>query len=554
MRLGVAHFALAIAAFGLFSATTATPATADTSSEIRALKARLLKLEAAEAEAKREAKAKAAAAAQHASAAPAGHGAVAAGAPPAPQHWYERLSLRGYTQMRYNDILSGGPFYNDISTPGDKSVGPRQNFFIRRARMILSGDVSDHLYLYFQNDFASAPSGTFSNSPTFNPPGNFAAQQVYYYYNQPFGLFAYPGWNQQGNYSSAPGNFGQIRDLYADIYFDKDKEFRVRAGQSKIPYGFENMQSSQNRLALDRADAINSCCKDERDLGLFFYYTPKEMRHLFRDLVKNNLKGTGDYGMVGFGVYNGQGANRIELNKNTHLVARFTYPYVFENGQIVEASVQGYTGKFVPYTTGIRPSLGMGTNWAGFIPSGSPLADIGSGFTPYVDGSGWNNLGNYNLSSWGARNGWGPVVANGGTGIQDSRVAVTGVIYPQPFGIRAEWNWGVGPQLNETQTAITKRTLNGGYVEATYKYEDKEFGTGTWFPFVKWQYYNGGAKFENNAPLMRVNEWDVGVEYQPLPELEFTAIYSHMDRTNVQAAPYRQFQADLMRMQLQWNY
>ncbi len=110
------------------------------------------------------------------------------------------------------------------------------------------------------------------------------------------------------------------------------------------------MQSSQNRLALDRADAINTCCKDERDIGLFFYYTPKEMRHLFRDLVKNNLKGSGDYGMVAFGVYNGQGANRIELNKGTHLVARFTYPYVFENGQVVEASVQGYTGRFVPYT------------------------------------------------------------------------------------------------------------------------------------------------------------------------------------------------------------
>jgi len=52
----------------------------------------------------------------------------------------------------------------------------------------------------------------------------------------------------------------------------------------------------------------------------------------------------------------------------------------------------------------------------------------------------------------------------------------------------------------------------------------------------------------------RVNEWDVGVEYQPLPEVEFTAIYSRMDRTNTVAAPYRQFQADLLRMQLQWNY
>lgn len=544
MKLGVGQYALAIAAFGLYAMAEPAPAQADTASEIRALKARLSKLEADEAQAKKEAKA----AAQHASA---GH-AAPAGSPPPPQHWYERLSLRGYTQMRYNDILNGGPFYNDISHVGDKSVGPRQNFFIRRARIILSGDVSEHLYLYFQNDFASSPPNAFSNTASFNAPANFAAQQVYYYYN-PGVLFPYPGYNQVGNYSSASGNFGQIRDLYADIYFDKDKEFRVRAGQSKIPFAFENLQSSQNRLALDRADGVNSCCKDERDLGLFFYYTPKHLRPIFRDLVKNNLKGSGDYGMFAFGVYNGQGANRIELNKGTHLVARFTYPYVFENGQIVEASVAGYTGRFVPYTTGIRPSLGGGTNWAGFIPLNIPYSAIGSGFTPYVAGSGWNNLGNYNLAQYGATNGWGPVVANG-NGVQDSRVVVNGVIYPQPFGLRAEWNWGVGPRLNGTQTAIEVRRLTGGYVEASYKYEDKEFGTGTYFPFVKWQYYNGGSKFDNNAPMMRINEWDVGVEYQPLPELEFTATYSKLDRTNTQAAPYRQFQANLVRMQLQWNY
>lgn len=109
-----------------------------------------------------------------------------------------------------------------------------------------------------------------------------------------------------GTYSNATGHFTQLRDAYADIYFDHDKEFRVRAGQSKVPYGFTNMQSSQNRLTLDRPDALNTATRDERDLGLYFYYTPKEMRHLFRDLVKNNLKGSGDYGMFAFGVYNGK--------------------------------------------------------------------------------------------------------------------------------------------------------------------------------------------------------------------------------------------------------
>lgn len=544
----------------------ASIAYADTASEISALKARLKQLETKVAQ---EHKAK------QKDPKGTGQGLVGTGTSgnyqqvadhptTLPQHWYDRLSIRGYTQMRYNDILSGGPFWNDISSPADRSVGPRQNFLIRRARLILSGDVSDRLYLYFQSDFASHPSGSFSNVPTFNSPANSAALAQYYYYNPLLTtVWGYPTYNQAGNYSSAAGNFAQLRDLYADIYLDKDKEFRFRVGQSKVPYGFENMQSSQNRLALDRADAINSALKDERDLGVFLYYTPKNLRPVFRDLVKNNLKGSGDYGMFGLGVYNGQGPNRIELNKGTHVVARLTYPYTFANGQVVEASIQGYTGRFMPYTTGIRPSLGMATNWAGYIPGTSDyswLKNIGSGFTPVVQSPGWNNMGNYQLYGWGNTSansstyGMYPIAANGGNGIQDSRVAVTGVIYPQPFGLKAEWNWGVGPQLNETQTAITKRTLNGGYVEASYKYEDKKYGTGTWFPFVKYQYYKGGMKFENNAPLARVNEWDFGVEWQPLPEVELTAVYSKMDRTNVLAAPYRQFQSNMMRFQLQWNY
>lgn len=475
------------------------------------------------------------------------------------QQWYNRLSIRGYTQMRYNDILSGGPNYNDISTYNDKSVSSRaNNFFIRRARVILSGDVSDHLYIYTQFDLASAPSGTFTNAPTAG-----LNQYTYYAYNP--GMIGFGGTsgaynsNQVGSYARNAGNFAQIRDLYADIYFDKEKEFRARPGISKIPYGYENMQSSQNRLALDRADALNSATPDERDLGIFFYYTPKEMRHLFRDLVKNNLKGTGDYGMLAFGVYNGQGVNQIELNKGTHLVARATYPYVFENGQVVEASIQGYTGRVMPYTSAITPSLGMGTNWAGLLPGGA-LNSTNNAVVPYVNGPGYNGLGNWNWQFWGKGRNGNPYsstayFANGANGgIQESRVALTGVIYPQPFGIRSEWNWGVGPQLNETQNAITQRRLNGGYVEVTYKYEDKDYGLGTVFPFVKYEYYKGGLKQATNAPLDRENDWIAGIEYQPLPEVELTAQYQHMNRTNTGAAPYRQFQADLLRGQLQWNY
>lgn len=376
------------------------------------------------------------------------------------EHWYERLSLRGYTQARINSFVGGDRELYRL--PGDRSVGKDQNFLLRRVRLILSGDVSDNLFLYIQPDFASTPGG------------------------------------------ATTGNFGQLRDAYADIFLDKNKEFRIRAGQSKIPYSFENMQSSQNRLALDRNDALNTCCRDERDVGAFFYYTPEHLRPVFRDLVKNNLKGSGDYGMFALGVYNGQGANRVELNNELHVVSRFTYPYTFANGQIVEAGVQGIVGRFVP-TTG---SIG--------------------GVTPALVGS--------------------------RKGYRDERVGVHAVLYPQPFGLQAEYNWGRGPQLDQPQTSIETRSLEGGYVQASYKYEDRLFKTGIYFPFIKYQYFRGASKFETNAPINRVDDYEAGVEWQIRPELELTTTYSRLHRTNLFTAPFSQFRADIIRTQLQFNY
>jgi hypothetical protein len=577
MRSQIGYGALAIAAFGLLA--SAAPAKASTADDIAALKKRLQQLEAQVANQKASAKTTPARpydpkgtgqgliGTGTSGSAPGGVGVArgnyAGGSAPDPsaslQGWYNRLSLRGYTQMRYNDIMSGGPNYNDISTYNDRFVGRNQNFGIRRARIILSGDVSDHLYLYAQFDLASQPTGTFGNTPTFNAYTNAQQAAIFAYYNPGVVGNAALGFsNQVGNYTRATGNFAQIRDLYADIYIDKDKEFRVRPGYSKVPFGFTNLQSSQNRLTLDRPDALNTALPDERDLGIFFYYTPKEMRGLFRDLVKNNLKGSGDYGMVGVGIYNGQALNLAELNKDVHVVGRFTYPYVFENGQVVEASIQGYTGRYVPYTSAIRPTFGMATNQAGWQPGGNSAQatfyrNLGT-MTPFVNGPGYNNLGNYNWPNpYTSATGWAPYLANGGQGIQDSRVAGSLIIYPQPFGLQGEWNYGVGPQLDGSQTAITARTLSGGYILANYKYEDQEYGLGTFFPFVQYESYMGGTKFVN-SPVDRVNDWHAGLEWQPLPEVEITAEYQHMNRTNTGAAPYRQFQADLLRAQLQWNY
>jgi hypothetical protein len=180
------------------------------------------------------------------------------------------VNIRGYLQVRNTTMLGGDEginLWSDRSVGDDRSNGDQdKNFLIRRARVILFGDIGERLYYYIQPDFASTPAG---------------AGQV-------------------------SGNFAQLRDAYGDLKLTKDNVHRIRVGQSKVPYGFENLQSSQNRLALDRADALNSAVKDERDLGAFYYYTPLETQALFKEISKLGLKHSGDYGQFGFGFHNGQ--------------------------------------------------------------------------------------------------------------------------------------------------------------------------------------------------------------------------------------------------------
>jgi hypothetical protein len=86
---------------------------------------------------------------------------------------------------------------------------------------------------------------------------------------------------------------------------------------------------------------------NERDFGLMYFWATTVARQRFRILTDSGLKGTGDYGIVGFGVYNGQTANRPEANNSLHAAARVSYPFRLGNGQFVEVGVSGYHGRFV---------------------------------------------------------------------------------------------------------------------------------------------------------------------------------------------------------------
>jgi len=377
--------------------------------------------------------------------------------------WYNKISIRGYVQVRYNGLLSTNDKVSceqcDKSW-GTTSTAPdaksNNGLFIRRARVVFSGQVHPNVYVYIQPDFASSP-------------------------------------------SSGVNHFAQLRDAYADISFDKKKEFRIRLGQSKVPFGFENLQSSQNRLTLDRNDGLNSAIANERDLGAFFYWAPAEIRERFAMLVKDGYKGSGDYGVFAFGAYNGQTANKSEANRNLHVVTRITYPFVIGN-QIIEPGLQAYTGKWA-----FTNELSTGVT------------------TPDKQ---------YTL---------------------DQRVGATFVLYPKPFGIQTEYNIGKGPRYDKVTNTVDVSSLEGGYVTLNYKWDLPKHQY--LYPFAKFQYYDGGKKFEKDARSYVVRDYELGLEWQPIKAFELVAEWVISDRTFEDSAlPINRQQGNLLRLQAQFNF
>jgi outer membrane cobalamin receptor len=126
------------------------------------------------------------------------------------------------------------------------------------------------------------------------------------------------------------------------------------------------------------------------------------------------------------------------------------------------------------------------------------------------------------------------------------------------LGFQAEWNVGRGPGLNDAQTEVIDRSLTGGYAMVLYRHETPCYGT--FFPFARYVHYKGGYKPERNAPFSRIDEWEVGLEWQFNPQMELTCMYTFTDRTNTTAIgtageeSYRQFVGQLLRLQFQVNY
>lgn len=366
-------------------------------------------------------------------------------------NWADKVSIRGYMQTRYNRLLETNAQLKCEQC--DKSWGDGGGFFVRRMRIIFYGQISDQVYFYIQPDFASSAGTT--------------------------------------------GHIAQLRDAYLDLGIDKKNEFRFRIGQSKVPFGFENMQSSQNRLPLDRNDALNSAVSNERDLGIYFYWAPEKVRKLYSSLVKDGLKGSGDYGVFAFGAYNGQTANQVERNDRPHLVSRISYPIELGK-QIIEPGIQAYSGKFVLLSTSSK------------VKKVSNLEYL------------------------------------------DQRAAASFILYPKPFGIQAEYNVGKGPEFNKATDSIETRSLKGGYVTLSYFIQMKKQII---IPFVRGQFYEGGKKHELDARSYNVKELELGLEWQPWKTFELVVMYTFSERRFEDYTLKNNFQkGQLLRIQAQFNF
>ncbi|WP_233254015.1 porin [Hymenobacter sedentarius] len=203
--------------------------------------------------------------------------------------------------------------------------------------------------------------------------------------------------------------------------------------------------------------------------------------------------------MVGFGVFNGQTANRPELNNQQHVVARVTYPVALGK-HIIEPGLQAYSGNYV-----------------------MPSDLLSAGVKTSADRS-----------------------------YRDQRVAATVVLYPQPFGVQAEYNIGRGPEFNPHTNTIETKSLTGGYVLLNYRLR---YGHQQLYPFLRAQYYDGGKKHERDARSYTVREAELGLEWQPMSSFELVTMYTLSSRRYEDfQKPDNKQRGGLLRLQAQINF
>lgn len=380
--------------------------------------------------------------------------------------WFERINVNGYSQLRYTMKSN-----SKLDNPQGESFsqGREQDFFLRRIRLVFEGQVSDRIAFFMQ--FANEGDG-------------FATKN------------------------------NEMVDMYGDYYITKDKIHRFRFGLVRVPNAFDTYRSSSQRQELDRAEAIQSGAPGERDFGLAYFWSPKIAQERFTRLATYH-NGPGDYGVFNIMVYNGQGRNQVDLNKNKHIGARVAYPFELPNGRLVETGVFGFMGRYVVNNT-------------------AALSSTSASVRCYT---------NSVVNTSGATN---------GCAIDENRVTAYIWTPPQPWGFMGEGVIGRGPE-RDNQGIVRQSALYGGY--AQFNYSHRYSDTGMIIPYVRYGYYNGG--FKNNRAAAADNSiWNVGLVWEPDTHLRLTTEWMNESRlTQVGmhfGLPQEEINGNMLRFQVQW--
>lgn len=391
-------------------------------------------------------------------------------------HWYERMRVQGFvqTRMSFYDNGKGDISLGDskaVVSKGAKATGGSQKMYFRRIRMPISGQPSERLFFFLQ-----------------------------------------PAWEGDG---FDTGNGANLVDAFADYMVTKDQTWRIRMGLQRSLVGFDTLRTSSQRQELDRHESISTSAPGERDMGVTLFYTTPESKARYQTLTQYH-NGPGDYGNIAVQMYNGQGRNKIEYNKNKHFAGKVSYPFELPNGRLIDVGAHAYTG--IWDATGVTSATSGATRCAQAIRE------------------------------------------DGYCGIRDERLSAYVWTPPQPWGIMAEAVVGRGPERG-SDGYLREQSLYGGYVQGNYTWRYSD--TGLFTPYLRYGEYYGGSKNSSSGANYDTKSVNAGLVWEPDTHWRFVAEYLFKHGTNATSSTgnadeltfgqsQQVFNMQMLRIQAQW--
>ncbi len=393
-------------------------------------------------------------------------------------HWYERMRIQGFVQTRMSFYDNGKgdislSYSKAVVSKGSTTTGGGQKMYFRRIRMPISGQPSERLFFFLQ--------------PAFEGDG----------------------------FNTSGGDGVNLVDAFADYMVTKDQTWRIRMGLQRALVGFDTLRTSSQRQELDRHESIQTSAPGERDMGVALFYTTPESKARYQTLTQYH-NGPGDYGNIAVQMYNGQGRNKVDYNKNKHFAGKVSYPFELPNGRLIDVGAHAYTGLW----------------------DATSVTSMTSGATRC----------SHSIST------------DGYCTIRDSRLSAYLWTPPQPWGIMAEGVVGRGPERG-ADGLLREASLYGGYIQGNYTWRYSD--TGLLTPYARYGEYYGGSKNSTSGANYDTKNVNAGLVWEPDTHWRFVAEYLFKHGTNAASSTADEsaltfgqsqqvFNMQMLRIQAQW--